>query len=146
MALDIQRHRALNTHIVSCMFSWLPNWLVCLPLTGMDERTNQASWAPGGESSPTYESSRVRRPTWPTWPSAAEWPFSSTVHHQLCCVICNQKGLANIISGGIDCFTSFLFLKLWIALFNSKCSGNTDTTVVECNIVQFCCFVSNGGL
>ncbi|XP_069029734.1 transcription factor 12 isoform X2 [Embiotoca jacksoni] len=26
--------------------------------SGMDERTNQASWAPGGESSPTYESSR----------------------------------------------------------------------------------------
>ncbi|XP_041844647.1 transcription factor 12 isoform X4 [Melanotaenia boesemani] len=25
---------------------------------GMDERTNQASWAPGGESSPSYESSR----------------------------------------------------------------------------------------
>uniref|UniRef100_A0A3Q2CPP1 Transcription factor 12-like n=1 Tax=Cyprinodon variegatus TaxID=28743 RepID=A0A3Q2CPP1_CYPVA len=28
--------------------------------SGMDERTNQASWAPGGESSPSYESSRVR--------------------------------------------------------------------------------------
>ncbi|XP_054873425.1 transcription factor 12 isoform X6 [Amphiprion ocellaris] len=26
--------------------------------SGMDERTNQASWAPGGESSPSYESSR----------------------------------------------------------------------------------------
>lgn len=26
--------------------------------TGMDERTSQASWAPGGQSSPSYESSR----------------------------------------------------------------------------------------
>uniref|UniRef100_A0A3B3ZQF0 BHLH domain-containing protein n=1 Tax=Periophthalmus magnuspinnatus TaxID=409849 RepID=A0A3B3ZQF0_9GOBI len=26
--------------------------------SGLEERTNQASWAPGGESSPTYESSR----------------------------------------------------------------------------------------
>ncbi|XP_045887884.1 transcription factor 12 isoform X2 [Micropterus dolomieu] len=26
---------------------------------GLDERTNQASWAPGGESSPSYESSRA---------------------------------------------------------------------------------------
>ncbi|XP_023256506.1 transcription factor 12 isoform X2 [Seriola lalandi dorsalis] len=26
--------------------------------SGMDERTNQASWAPGGESSPSYESAR----------------------------------------------------------------------------------------
>uniref|UniRef100_A0A8C6UD90 Transcription factor 12 n=1 Tax=Neogobius melanostomus TaxID=47308 RepID=A0A8C6UD90_9GOBI len=26
--------------------------------SGLDERTNQASWAPGGESSPSYESSR----------------------------------------------------------------------------------------
>lgn len=31
-----------------------------LCVTGMEERTNQASWAPGGESSPSYDSSRVR--------------------------------------------------------------------------------------
>lgn len=31
-----------------------------LCVTGMEERTNQASWGPGGESSPSYDSSRVR--------------------------------------------------------------------------------------
>lgn len=31
-----------------------------LCVTGMEERTNPASWAPGGESSPSYDSSRVR--------------------------------------------------------------------------------------
>lgn len=43
------------------------NWaevLMSISLTGLEERTNQASWAPAGESSPSYESSRVR------WPSA----------------------------------------------------------------------------
>ena len=54
-------------------------WLSCasLALTGMDERTSQASWAPGGESSPSCETSRVR------WPSPPRLWMAFMLHSTL---------------------------------------------------------------
>ncbi|KAI4829911.1 hypothetical protein KUCAC02_001571, partial [Chaenocephalus aceratus] len=42
---------------------------------GVEERTNQASWAPGGEPTPPYESSRsrARRADLGLEPAAASW-------------------------------------------------------------------------
>lgn len=68
---NIREHLTAQWVILTC-------WLSCgsLFLTGIDERTNQASWASGGESSPTYESSRVRWPTkWCLW---VAFPLHST--------------------------------------------------------------------
>uniref|UniRef100_H3CVB0 Transcription factor 12 n=1 Tax=Tetraodon nigroviridis TaxID=99883 RepID=H3CVB0_TETNG len=57
-----QRIAALGTDKeLSDLLDFSANWaeaFVSISLTGLEERTNQASWAPAGESSPSYESSR----------------------------------------------------------------------------------------
>lgn len=55
--------KLLSFFPLSFVLYWVGTfWWSCESVfwTGMDERTSQASWASGGQSSPSYESSRVR--------------------------------------------------------------------------------------